>query len=779
LDSSDAVNELIRQQFGTVAAPVATLQAPPPAPKPRAPIRIAAPAPATSRAAPLAAAPAVTSGSPLKVQAPAPPAPAEAESASGIPAAPSAERCLKHPDQLATNRCQVCQKLICPKCMALTGYVCSAYCKAQAEQARIEIPIYENQKSVIEAKGWRRVRRVAYSAIFLVAVLASVWGWYAFVGSKPRVVLAVKLPALAHEGECKLVAPDQALLLHGGRLARYDLKARKEVWSASLIDQRQIEADAAKWQGELKEDDVRAKKDLPESGGGREGKIPALDELARELAESAGAELRLHALGQQLWVSAPHKIVRYDWQTGKPTQEVPIKGETVKIVAGESSLLVISTSASGRQILTRVDAASGEPQTLEITSESVGGTGRPFSPRAAGVRTTNSATAAANATRSGRLTANAADLAKLEAKAAQSAAIRVRGNSVSPAPAEQAGESARVAPSFDGSRTEWVAAGEQAVEVSIRLLESKIELRQAMKEPPKQSALEGTVNAAATAGVANEILNEMKRNDEEDVEREDVSRYQVTLKRWLAKDAPDWTGEVIGPPAFFALKTVGVLVAGKSVRVFDPANKKLWESKLNYAIVKGVGPGGDPLAEEGAPAAAPCVERNDALYIFDQGILTAFDLRTGQARWRLPSVGISKLLFDEPGMMYVNTTSDSQDAIKYSQQIDVAKKVWPVILKVDPRSGRILWKTGNRGWVSRITGKFIYATESHPGEDSGMLGMGRGIAAHVRIYRLDLADGTDLWEHYDNRFPLALDFQENTIQILFKKEMQVLKFIAF
>jgi len=59
--------------------------------------------------------------------------------------------------------------------MALTGYVCSAYCKAQAEQAGIEIPIYELQKSLIEAKGWRKVRQIAYSAIFLVAVLASVW----------------------------------------------------------------------------------------------------------------------------------------------------------------------------------------------------------------------------------------------------------------------------------------------------------------------------------------------------------------------------------------------------------------------------------------------------------------------------------------------------------------------------------------------------------------------------------------------------------------------------
>jgi len=663
--------------------------------------------------------------------------------------------------------------------MELTGYVCSAYCKAQAEQARIEIPIYENQKSVIEAKGWRQVRRVAYSAILLLTMLASIWAWYAFVGSKPRVVLAVKLPAAAHEGQCKLVAPDQALLLHGGRLARYDLKARKEVWSASLIDQRQIETDAAKWQATLKEHDARVKNDAPESGDGQEGKIPALEGLARELAESASAEFKLHVRGQELWVSSPNKLVRYDWQTGKPNQEVPIKGEPIRILAGESSLLVISTVASGRQILTRVNAASGETQTVEITAESAGGKERSASPLAAGVRTTNSATAAVNPTQPGRLTAKAADLAKLEAKAARSAAIRVRGNSVSPAPAEQAEASASVAAGFDGSRTEWVAAGEEAVELSIKLLESKIELRQAMKEAPQKSALEGTVNAAATAEVANEILNEMKRNAEEDVEREDVSRYQVTLKRWLAKDAPDWTGEVIGPPAFFALKTVTVLVAGKSVQIFDLANKKLWESKLNYPIAKGLGPGGDAFEEDGTPEAAPCVERNDALYIFDQGILTAFDLRTGQARWRLPSVGISQLLFDEQGMMYVNTTSDSQDAIKYSQQIDVSKKVRQVILKVDPRSVRILWRTGNRGWVSGISGKFIYATESHPGEDPGLPGMGRGIPAHVRIYRLDLADGADLWEHYDNRFPLALDFQKNTIQILFKQELQVLKFIAF
>ena len=46
------------------------------------------------------------------------------------------------------------------------------------------------------------------------------------------------------------------------------------------------------------------------------------------------------------------------------------------------------------------------------------------------------------------------------------------------------------------------------------------------------------------------------------------------------------------------------------------------------------------------PASGRCVERG-MRFIFDQGSLAAFDRATGNSRWRLPSVGISGLWFDE------------------------------------------------------------------------------------------------------------------------------------
>src|SRR5258708_5203046 len=95
--------------------------------------------------------------------------------------------------------------------------------------------------------------------------------------------------------------------------------------------------------------------------------------------------------------------------------------------------------------------------------------------------------------------------------------------------------------------------------------------------------------------------------------------------------------------------------------VLDHANKKLWQSRLNSEL------SGDPSVlddENNLYGQGPCVERKDALFVFDAGVLTAFELRTGNARWRLPSVGITGLFFDDQGMMYVNSTTGSPESIK-------------------------------------------------------------------------------------------------------------------
>jgi len=117
---------------------------------------------------------------------------------------------------------------------------------------------------------------------------------------------------------------------------------------------------------------------------------------------------------------------------------------------------------------------------------------------------------------------------------------------------------------------------------------------------------------------------------------EDESRYQVTIKRLLGPGISEWTGEVVGPPALYALKTVDVLTAGKAIYVFDKSNKKLWENKLGYPVAPQFLRDTSWMDEVNR---SPCVERDGMLYFFDQGVLGAFELASGNPRWRLTTVG--------------------------------------------------------------------------------------------------------------------------------------------
>jgi len=317
------------------------------------------------------------------------------------------------------------------------------------------------------------------------------------------------------------------------------------------------------------------------------------------------------------------------------------------------------------------------------------------------------------------------------------------------------------------------------VEFTVKLLEAKTVERQAMKAPPKKSALEGEVNQAATMAIANEIMNDFQREATGGVEKEDVSRYAVGIKR-TAPETAVTTIELVGPPAFFPLQTIDMLVAGKTLNVLDKTGKKLWESKLNFDIAGGFGDsdwGGELIAT----AAAPGVERDGALYFFDQGVLACFDLATGNARWRQPTVGVTKLIFDDKGMLYVDTTSGSVDSVRYSQQLDISDKHYPVIIKIDPKTGKALWRATRLGRLSHVFGQLVYTMEWHGGDDDSAPGgplPGFDVPPHIRIRRLASGSGEVKWEYYQKRAPLAVNIRQNTIQLVFKREVQVLKFIA-
>jgi hypothetical protein len=49
----------------------------------------------------------------------------------------------------------------------------------------------------------------------------------------------------------------------------------------------------------------------------------------------------------------------------------------------------------------------------------------------------------------------------------------------------------------------------------------------------------------------------------------------------------------------------------------------------------------------------------------------------------------------------------------------------------------------------------------------------------VRIQRIDAKSGRVRWGHVQKRFPIAMSFHENNIQLMFKNEVQNLRFLAF
>jgi hypothetical protein len=149
----------------------------------------------------------------------------------------------------------------------------------------------------------------------------------------------------------------------------------------------------------------------------------------------------------------------------------------------------------------------------------------------------------------------------------------------------------------------------------------------------------------------------------------------------------------------------------------------------------------------------------------------------------LPSVGIAGLFFDDDGMIYVNTTTASPDKLKYSKQIDVNDQTAVQVLKLDPKTGKTLWTAEPGGMINHLSGKFIYTFVSHERdedyENDYLPAMGPATPSHMRIKRINPKNGKVMWSYFQERSPLDIQFDKNTIHLVFKKEVQVLKFLSF
>ena len=63
--------------------------------------------------------------------------------------------------------------------------------------------------------------------------------------------------------------------------------------------------------------------------------------------------------------------------------------------------------------------------------------------------------------------------------------------------------------------------------------------------------------------------------------------------------------------------------------------------------------------------------------------------------------------------------------------------------------------------------------------DQNLAALGLESKPYLRIRRISPKNGRVLWDHYQPRGALDVKIRDNSFQIVFKREVQVLKFISF
>jgi hypothetical protein len=437
-----------------------------------------------------------------------------------------------------------------------------------------------------------------------------------------------------------------------------------------------------------------------------------------------------------LWICLGDQVISLDPATGVVKQTVPVTGRFVSFAAADTSLLVVSAPDETRRIVLRIELTSGAVTSQDITV-----------PRNE------------KQTLPGELPPNVLPTAAVLTS--------------------QILEEQRFNKPLNATSSEFFASGTNLVELRVKLLEAKVTYVQSIK-PRGPSQLDSQTTAGSSVGpIGEEIFNDLKRSQTGGVRPVDQSRYEVRLRRWIQAEPVEWRGEVTGAPAFYALPTVDLVVAGQTLAVFDKQNHELFESKLSYPLNERFTTG------DLAGGLAPAAERADTLYFFDQGVLTAFSLPGGEVRWRLTSFGISALQFDPQGMLYVDATKAGPEDIQYADTVSF-EKIPPVLLKVDALSGKILWKAEQRGERAIVSGKFLYSESVQ----QGGLGMAAALRdaldapagegpVYFRLYRMDPATGQALWSLYREQRPENLAVEGNRILLRFGNEVELFKFLAF
>src|SRR5262249_23770892 len=150
----------------------------------------------------------------------------------------------------------------------------------------------------------------------------------------------------------------QLVFIHGNTLARYDLKTKKEVWSANIIDNKKFATMADQQLKVMQQRNVH----LADQGVEDLPRLPSSDKMIEQLERAAEEELVLHVRGENIWVASSGKLVRYDWNTGKSAKEMGVQGSASGLIAAGDELLAVDTDTE-KPTVTHINLANCETRT--------------------------------------------------------------------------------------------------------------------------------------------------------------------------------------------------------------------------------------------------------------------------------------------------------------------------------------------------------------------------------------------------------------------------------
>ena len=162
-------------------------------------------------------------------------------------------------------------------------------------------------------------------------------------------MFSVHFPDAKFSGQSAFAGKDQIVFLHGGTLARYNMKDKRALWSHYLVDTNALDREMAADLKEMQKRVDKANQDDPDFAP----KMPDPVRLRRSMLKGAEASSILRVAGSNIWVMGNGKLTRYDFASGKPIQDISLQnsfGNLIPVAATNCCCSMTTPRASPASI---------------------------------------------------------------------------------------------------------------------------------------------------------------------------------------------------------------------------------------------------------------------------------------------------------------------------------------------------------------------------------------------------------------------------------------------